>query len=112
MTTTGSLTFTTAVRVIDRVHCDTANFRSQTLPTRTARFTKRYVFVLDVPNLAHSRFAYEGNASNLARWHTQLRVIPFLGNELRKRSGGTCHLPTLAWSQFNVVNLRSQRDID
>src|SRR5690242_13041078 len=107
-----SLAFTTTVRMVHRVHRHAPDVRAQTLPARTAGLTERNVLVLDVADLAHRRFADERNTPHFTRWHTQLRVLAFLRDELRKRSCRTRHLPALAGTQLDVVNLRAERNID
>src|ERR1043166_1625149 len=112
VSTTRSLAFTTTVRMVHRVHRHATNLRPQTFPTRTSGLAERNVLVLDVADLAHRRLANERHAPHFARRHTQLRVLAFLRHELRKRSGGARHLPAFAGSQFDVVNLRAERNID
>src|SRR6185503_10866303 len=68
--------------------------------------------VLDVSDLAHRRPANKGNSSHFARRHTQLGVIAFLRDELRESASRASHLAAFSGSQFDVVNLRTERDID
>src|SRR5512136_476392 len=51
----GGATFTATMWVVNRVHCDTANFRPPTQPTGAPSLAKRYVFVIDVADLTDSR---------------------------------------------------------
>jgi hypothetical protein len=57
MTSARSLAFAAAVRVIDRIHGYTAIVRTLSQPTGSAGFAERYVFMLDISDLAHSRHA-------------------------------------------------------
>ena len=93
-------------------HRDAANVGPQTFPARTAGLTKRNVLVLDVADLAHRRLANQRHAPHFTRRHTQLRVLAFLRDELRKRSRRTRHLPALAGTQLDVMNLRAERNVD
>src|SRR5205809_4665822 len=52
---TGSLAFTTAMRVVYGVHRHATHVRAKSLPTRSTRLAERNVFVLDIAHLAHSR---------------------------------------------------------
>src|SRR5690349_10668537 len=74
ITAAGSFSFTTAVRVIDRVHRDAAHVRTNSFPTRSTGLAQRNVFMLDIAHLAHSRAALNRHASNFPRRHAQLRV--------------------------------------
>src|SRR6185369_7777633 len=112
ITSTGSLAFTAPVRVVNRVHRHATNLRTQTHPARTASLAERNVFMLDVADLAHRRSANERYTSHFTRRHTQLCVTAFLRHELREGSGGTRHLPALAGTKLDVVDLRAERDID
>ena len=64
MTSARGFTFTTTVRVIDRVHRDTADLRTPALPAAAACFTKRFVLVLGVADLSDGRHADDGDAAN------------------------------------------------
>src|SRR5436190_16669947 len=58
----GSLTFTTAVRVVHRVHRHAAHVRANPFPTRTPRLAERNIFVLDIADLANGRPALNRHA--------------------------------------------------
>src|SRR5215213_7497162 len=62
ITSAGGLAFTTAVRVVHRVHRHATNLRTQTHPTRPAGLAERNVLMLDVADLAHGRPANKGHA--------------------------------------------------
>src|SRR5688572_2016306 len=108
----GGLAFAAAVRMVHRVHRHAADFRPQTFPTRSSCFAERNVFMLDVADLAHRRFANERHAPHFTRRHTQLRVVAFLRNQLSKRARRARHLSAFAGTQLDVVNLRAERDVD
>src|SRR6185295_18112909 len=82
MAAAGSLTFTTTVRVIDRVHNDTAVMRTLSEPAGTARLTGILIFVINVAYLADRRHAIDRNAARLARGQLQQRVGSFARNQL------------------------------
>src|ERR1043166_9880475 len=77
----GSLAFTTAVRMVHRIHRHPAPVRANPFPTRSTRFTKRNVFVLDVADLADGRATLNRNAPHFPRRHTQLSVRAFRSEE-------------------------------
>src|SRR5713101_8484564 len=106
----GGLAFTTTVRMVHRIHRDAADVRPDSLPTRSPGFAQRDILMLDVAYLAHSRAALNRHAPHFAGGHAQLCELAFLGQELRERSGCARHLSAFAGAQFDVVNLRAQRN--
>jgi hypothetical protein len=96
MASSGGLTFTTTVRVIDRVHRDSTDLWSLAHPAIAAGFTKRYVFMLGVANLTHCRVANNWNSSDLAGRHTQLCIVAFLRYDLSETASGANELPAFA----------------
>src|SRR6185369_9260825 len=107
----GSLAFTATMRMVYRVHRHTADVRTNSAPASTPGFAQRDVLVLDIANLPHRRAAFNRNAPHLTRRHTQLRVLAFLGEQLRERSGSPRHLSAFSGTQLDVVNLRAQRNV-
>src|SRR5262245_3066022 len=107
----GSLSFTTSVRVVHRIHRHTTNVRPNPAPARAAGFSQRNVFVFDIAYLAHGGATLDWHPPNLAGRHAQLCIRPFLGQQLRKRSRGARHLPPFARTQFDIVNLRAERNV-
>jgi len=95
--------FTTAVRVIDRVHGDAAVVRPLPHPALATGFAEAYVFVFDITDLTDSRGALDGYASDFARWQLQHREVAFFRNKLRLRSRRTRHLAAFAGFEFNIV---------
>ena len=81
MTTTGGLTLTTTVRVVDRVHRDTADGRADALPALAAGLAPVDVRLLGVADLADRGAAARVDVADLARGQTQLRVGAVLGDE-------------------------------
>src|SRR6266404_7303354 len=100
------------MRVIYRVHGYATHFRPQAFPTRAPGFSKRNVLMLNIANLSHRRPANERHTSHFPGRHTQLSIISLLGNQLCERSGRPGHLPALSGTQFYVMDLCAQRNID
>ena len=65
------------MRVIDRVHGDTANGRTNTAPTLRARLADRAQAVLLVADGTNRRTAIDVHLADLAGVHAQLRVRAF-----------------------------------
>src|SRR5437667_12293060 len=74
----GGLAFTTAVRMVHRIHRDAADVRPDSLPTRSPGFAQRDILMLDVAYLAHSRAALNRHAPHFAGGHAQLCELAFL----------------------------------
>src|SRR6266496_4294850 len=107
----GRFAFASAMRMVYWIHGHTAHMRSDASPTCTSRFTQRNVLVLNVTDLAHRRSAFNRNSAHFTGRHTQLRVVAFLGQQLRERASRPRHLSAFARTQFDVVNLRAQRNV-
>src|SRR5262249_48837913 len=104
MATTGGFTFTTAVRVIDGVHRDTAVMRPLPHPALASRLAEADVFVLDVADLPDRRGALHRYPANFTRRQLQQSVIGLARNQLSLSAGRPGHLPALARLQLDVVN--------
>jgi hypothetical protein len=55
------LTFTTAVRMVNRIHHHTSDFGTTTQPTRPTGFTQDHVTVLDISDLSQRCHTLNGN---------------------------------------------------
>src|SRR3954454_17950189 len=80
--TTGGLALTTTVRVVDRVHRDTADGRALALPPHAAGLAPVDVRLLGVPHLADGRGAAHVDVGVLARRRAQLREPTLTGYQL------------------------------
>ncbi len=98
------------MRVVDRVHRNAAVVRAPAEPPRAARLADREVLVLEVPDLADRRVAVDEDLARLAGREAHLRVVPFLGHQLRRGAGGADELPAAAPLQLDVVDRRADRD--
>ena len=99
------------MRVVDGVHGDAADVGPDAVPARAPGLAVRDVLVLDVADLTDGRVADDGHAPNLARRHTHLSVVAFLRDELGKPARRAHQLSALARPEFDVVNLRAERDV-
>ena len=73
------------------------------LPSETLR-------VLAVADLADGRAAVEVDPAHLARGQADLRLVAFLGHQLRRGAGRAHQLRALADLQLDVVDHRADRD--
>src|SRR5437764_2365931 len=109
-TATG-LSFAAAVRVVNGVHGYAADVGPDAVPARAPGLAVRDIFVLDVADLTDGRVADDRHAPNLARRHTHLSVVSLLRNQLREAASRAHQLSALARPEFDVVNLRPQRNV-
>src|ERR671920_24868 len=77
--TTGRLALATAVRVVHRVHDDTADGRALALPAHAAGLAPVDVGLLGVAHLADGRAAADVDVADLARGHPQLGEATLAG---------------------------------
>src|SRR4029453_3579880 len=82
VTSTGGLALTTTVRVVDRVHGDTADGRALSLPAHPRGLAPVDVGLLGVAHLADGRAAAHVDVADLARGHAQLSQPTLTGDQL------------------------------
>src|SRR3954471_5087918 len=104
-------TFTAAMRVIYRVHSDTAHGRPDAAPAHCTGFTDRTQAVFFVANLADRRTAIDVHFANFARTQTQLRVFAFARQQLDCTAGCARELRALTGHHFDAVYRRADRNI-
>src|SRR6187455_658792 len=68
--------FTTAHRMIDRVHCNSANVRTATKPARAACLSYRYILMVEVADLPDSGSAFNVHPTNFSGGKFYCRVVP------------------------------------
>src|ERR1700731_943820 len=91
VTTARGLTFTTTVRVVDRVHRDTAVGRANALPAVASRLADGDVLVIGVAHLADGRHALDQHLAGLAGGQLEQSVLAFLGDQLHLRTSRAGH---------------------
>mmetsp|Transcript_10340 Transcript_10340/g.13500 ORF Transcript_10340/g.13500 Transcript_10340/m.13500 type:complete len:232 (+) Transcript_10340:1431-2126(+) len=104
VTTTGGTTFTTTVRVIDRVHNHTTHRRTLALVAHTAGFTKVLVGVVRVGHGTNGGHAFLTDEAQFTRGQADLSVATITTNELSIGTGCTGDLAAFAGLHFDVVN--------
>src|SRR5580698_9349855 len=78
VTSARGLTFTTTVRVIDRIHRDAAVGGTNSLPAVASGLADGDVLVVSVADLADGRHALDEHLAGLARRQLEQRVVAFL----------------------------------
>src|SRR5262249_5654808 len=111
MTSTRSLTLTTAMRVVNRVHRDTAVRWADTLPAVAPGLADGHVLVIGIAYLANRRHAVHQHLARFTGRQLQQRIVAFLGHQLRRRSSRAHHLRALARTKLNIVHRGTSRDV-
>src|SRR5918993_1499654 len=101
VTSTGGLTFTTTVRVVNRVHGYTTDGRADALPAHTAGLAPVDVRLLSVAHFTDGCAAAHIDVADFAGGQTQLGETAFLGDELYRSASGAGHLGAATRTQFN-----------
>src|SRR3954465_4571064 len=108
---TGGLALTPTVRVVHRVHGDTADGRALALPPHPAGLAPVDVRLLGVAHLADGRAAAHVDVADLARRHAQLRQPALAGDELDAGTGRAGDLRPAARTQLDGVNNGADGDV-
>src|SRR4051812_29845601 len=86
--------FTTAVRVVDRVHCGAADVGANALPPIAARLADHHIHRVGVADLADRRPAISRDAANFSAGQSDLSPTCFAGHERGGRAGGSAEAST------------------
>src|ERR1700722_14643484 len=105
------LALAAAVRVIDRVHDDTANRGTHAEPTYRAGLAEDAQVVLVIAHLADRGAAIDMHFAHLAGLQAQAGIHAFARRELRGSAGAARHLAALADFQFDVVYRAADRNM-
>src|SRR3954447_17180745 len=111
VTTTGGLALATTVRVVDRVHHDTADGRALALPAHPAGLAPVDVGLLGVADLADRGAAADVDVAHLAGGHPQLCTGTLLRDELGAVAGGTGDLGPATGPELDAVDRRTDGDV-
>src|SRR6476646_4723181 len=111
VTAAGGLTLAAAVRVVDRVHDDTADGRALALPPHAAGLAPVDVGLLGVADPADRGAAAHVDVAHLAGGHAQLGAAALLGDELRRVASGAGDLRAATGPQLDAVDRRTDGDV-
>ena len=103
--------FTTTHRVIDRIHDNTAVAGTATEPTAATGLTTNLEVVLRIRNNTHGCTASLENHTHLAAGHLDNCILVVTRHKLGIGTGTADHLGTLARTELNVVNQRTERNL-
>src|SRR5215210_1119395 len=105
------LALAAAVRMVAWVHDDTADFRTLAHVAGSPGLAEVLVLVVEVADLADGGHALDAHPADLAGREADLRLLPFLGEQLGRRSGRADDLAALARNELDVVDRRAERDV-
>ncbi len=111
MPPTRSSAFSTTVRVIHRIHCDTPYGWPDPTPSRCTGLAQRRQTVLGVTNFSDDRLAVRMNLSHLPGPKPNRYIDPFLSHELGTATCTANHLRALTRFHLDAVNLGSNGDV-
>ena len=111
MSTTAASAFTTTHRMVNRVHHNTADMRSESEITLLAGFAQRSIHVVQISDLSDSGLAIQMHLADFTARQLDLCIITVLGTENRNLSGGTNHSGAFSGDEFDVVNFNTDRDV-
>src|SRR5262245_54590751 len=95
MTTARGLAFTAAMRMIDRVHGDTAIYWTASQPAHLARFANGDVLMVGVADLPDGGHTILRDLAGFARRQFHQRVFAFFRDQLRRAACRAHHLRAL-----------------
>src|SRR5690606_10605042 len=98
--TLAGLALATAVRMVDRVHHDTAHRRTNAAPTNRTGLAVAAQAVLFVAHLADRRAAIDVHLAHFGRAQADRRVRAFAGRKLCGAAGAARQLAALAGFQL------------
>src|SRR5581483_24576 len=93
-----------AMRVIDRIHGDTAIMRPAAKPALAAGLADRDVHVIRIRHRADGRGAAAVNQALLAGVQADDHVILVAADDLGVGAGGACKLPALSDLELDIVD--------
>ncbi len=111
MTSTGSLTFTTTMGVINGVHNNTSNLGSSAHPSGTTGLTDFHIHVILVTDLSQSGHTLVEHKPHLTGRHLKSDILAFLSSDKRFASCSSNHLRTTSELKLYAVNGTTYGDI-
>src|SRR6202034_207250 len=99
--------FTSAVRMVNRVHGHAAIRRTAPVPARASRLAVGHVLVVEIDELSDSSHAVHTELSDFTGRQLYQRKTAFLTQQLRRPARRADHLRAFAWKQLEVMHHRA-----
>jgi hypothetical protein len=111
MTPCGSPAFATTVRMVNWIHYNAANRRSNATPAHCTGLTDGTKTVLRVTDLPNGSSAIDMNLANLAGTQAQLRITTLASQKLHRSARRARNLSALSRLHLDTVNHGADRNI-
>src|SRR6266851_1459563 len=105
------LAFSSAVRMIHRIHGHAAHRGLDAAPPRAPGLAEGFVFMVKVAHLANRGHAIDGKLAHFAAGHLHQREVPFFAEQLRRSARGAHGLAAASRVQLEVVHHRAGRNV-
>src|SRR6185312_15271814 len=109
--TTGGAAFTTAVRMVHRIHHHAAHGRADALPAFGAGLAELAQVVFRVADFADRGAALHRDAAGFARTQAQRGITGFARDQLRGSTGTARELRALARLHLDAMHRGADRDV-
>src|SRR5712672_1836254 len=103
--------FSSAVRMIHRVHGHAAHGGLDAAPPRASGLAERFILMVKVANLANRSHAIDRKLSYFTAGHLHKREIAFFTQKLRRSARGAHRLPAASRIQLQVVYHGAGRNV-
>src|ERR1051326_6118982 len=104
-------TFTTAVRMIYRIHHDTAIRRADSHMPGPADFTDGHILVVEISDLPNCCNTVDIHQPNFTGRQLHMGIRALFRNKLRCSTCAARHLRAASRTEFDIVNSRTERDV-
>src|SRR6266851_313000 len=105
------LAFSSAVRMIHRVHGHAAHSGLNAAPPRASGLAESFILMVEVAHLANRGHAIDGKLAHFSAGHLHQRQVALFAEQLRRAARRAHRLPPAARVQFEVVHHRARRNV-
>src|SRR5687768_7489117 len=106
--TLAAFAFAAPVRMVDRIHDDTAYMGTAAEPSGASRLPDIDVLMIKIADLADGRCARRQNPPHFTRLEPHLHIPSVPAHDLCESSRAADQLTASSWLEFDVVNRRPQ----
>jgi hypothetical protein len=106
--TLSRLSFASTMRVVDRIHDDTAHMRASPLPSRPTGLANTNILMVRIANLPDRCHAGRKDPTHFAGPESHLNILAIAAHDLSGTACTTNQLSTLARLQLNIMDRGAQ----
>ena len=96
--------------MVARRHRRATHRRAEPQPALPAGLAQLYIAVVHVAHLTYGGHTFLAHQPHLAAGEPQRRIVPFLGQHLRRRTGRAHHLAPSSRGQLDIMHQRAERN--